>query len=402
MAASLYSQFGFPETSDGRIAILVDQLPTHMTKEQISFAAKHYVGSQKLTLPISQRLRRHNPHFVVLHYHLGIWQQQPAHRFIIDGQRWGNDWDYVTRHEDWFWHNEKGERVRSRIDGKYLMNIAHPGFQDYWKKSIFRQMLKGRYQGVFLDSSSVALLEWEASHADPRLAGAAAVKRRFRELGGLTWSEAYEMFMARLTAFLEALGYVTLPNIGGLFTTWDTTDYYTTASGAFMEGAFVTKSQRDWEMSARRLLRLIKNDKIVIFQSYLRKGDADLKTRLYYLACYLLFKGRYTYLNYFSQTPLSWYPEWSLDLGSPTEGPLSLEEMRVKRGLFRRRYAKGEVWVNIGPYSRRISFDTEVRKVVPLGGGPVPKSGQRPGKLLFESISQVTIAPWSGLIVFYQ
>ena len=394
-----YNRFGFPETSS-TISVLVDQLPNHLTEEQVRFVAGHYVGSQKLILPLTQRIRRYNPRFVVLHYHLGIWQQQPAHKFIIDGKSWGNDWSFVNRHEDWFWHNEKGQRVRSKNDGKYLMNIMNPEFQEYWKTSIARQIIAGEYQGVFLDSASPALLQCEASWMDPRLAGTAAAKRRFKELGGITWSKAYESFMADLTKFLESLGYATLPNIGGLFTTWDTTDYYTTASGAFMEGAFVTRSLKDWEMAASRTMELIKRDKIVIFQSYL-KNDEDIKTRLYYLSCYLLFKGRYTYINYFYRSTLSWYPEWQLDLGLPREPIPDLVKMRVKRGLYRRLYSRGEVWINVSSRDEKITFPRELRVALPIGGGPVGQKGEAQGRLSFRPAQEVVLQPWSGLIVLY-
>jgi hypothetical protein len=394
-------KFGFPETTN-KIAIMADQLPGHMTEAQVRFAATHYVGSQKLTLDITNRLRRYNPKFVVLHYHLGIWQQQPAHQFIIDGRHWGNDWEFVTQHEKWFWHNEQGKRVRSRADGKYLMNIANQDFRNYWKKSIAHQIIMGRYQAVFLDSASPALLQWEAAHADPRLAGTAVVDRRFSELGGLTWSEAYAVFMKDLTRFLESLGFATLPNIGALFTTWDTTDYYTTASGAFMEGAFDTHSTVDWKMAFERTLRLIKNNKIVIFQSYLRHHQ-DYEKRLYFLACYLLIKGRYCYLNYFTGNIFSWYPEWEIDLGRPLNVYVSsLQELQVKEGLYRRKYTKGEAWVNISGQEKVIKFEKPVYMVVPHGGGPVNEKGEVSGDITLESVSQVTLKPWNGLIILYK
>jgi len=394
------NKFGFPEAVD-YIAIIADQLPSLMTNPQLRFAATHYIGSQKLTLDISKRLRRYNPNFIVLHYHLAIWQQQPAHKFIIDGRHWGNDWPFVSKHENWFWHNEKGLRIRSRIDGKYLMNIANLDFRKYWKRSIARQLLAGEYQGVFLDSASPALLPWEAAHADPRLAHTAACNRPFKELGGLTWCKAYEIFMKDLTSFLESLGFATLPNVGALFTSWDETDYYTSASGAFMEGAFDTQSTADWLLAMKRTLRFIKNDKIVIFQSYLNK-DSDYKKRLYLLACYLLIKGKYSYLNYFHKTPLSWYPEWEIDLGSPEKLRIDSIKSLEKKGLYRRLYEKGEVFVNASSRYQKVEFKKDVYKVLPEGGGPVNKKGVVFGKLKYQKMNHLKLGPWEGLIVLYK
>ena len=56
----------FPD-SGGRIALLVDQLPFSMSDAQLRFAATHYIGTQKLFLPETQKLRTLNPAFVVLH-----------------------------------------------------------------------------------------------------------------------------------------------------------------------------------------------------------------------------------------------------------------------------------------------------------------------------------------------
>jgi len=394
-------RFGFPDVSE-RIGVFADQLPNGMSDGQARFSATHYVGAQKLVLPITRRLRRYKPGFVVIHYHLGIWQQQPRHTFIVDGRRWGNDWPEVTRHEDWFWHNARGERVRSSSDGKYLMNIAHPGFREYWKRSIARQCRAGRYQGVFLDSSSVDMLHAEARQMDPRLKGRVAVRTRFKELGGATWREAYESFMAGLTRYLEEQGFATIPNINAQFTTWDTTDYFSTASGAFVERAWMTRNADDWVMANRRVLRLVRNDNIVIFQPYLRKGDQDVGMRTYLLACYLLLKGRYTYINYFARKVLSWYPEYEVNLGKPLKPVPDMDDLARGRNLFQRQYARGEVWVNAGNKARSVEPGGLAWRVVPEGGGPVPGDGKPAGNLRFEPVRKIELGPWSGAVLLYE
>jgi hypothetical protein len=390
-------KFGFPDVSD-KIGVLIDQLPQYMTDEQVRFAARHYLGSQKLPLSLTKRLRKYNRNFVVLHYHLGIWQQQPNHQFIIDGQRWGNDWDEVARHENWFWHNERGERVRSSHDGKYLMNIMEPTFQEYWKSSILKQLQAGAYQAVFLDSSSVDSLQWEVSKVDSRLAGMSARGRTFPELGGRTWSKAYELFMKELTDSLERGGFAALPNIGAQITTWDNTDYFTTSSGAFMENAFMTRSAEDWKMAARRTIELIGREKIVLFQPYL-KHDSDIEARIYYLACYLLLKGEYSYICYFARSHLSWYPEFNVQLGSPLQRIIRLEDIQVEDGLYRRKFVKGEVWVNPTGEPKRVRLDGSYWKVIPEGGGPVNRADTEPGKLRYEKVSEVVLPRWSGTVL---
>lgn len=106
----------FPDSA-GKIALLVDQLPFSLTPAQLSFAASHFVGSQKLFLPETQALRKLNPGFIVLHYHLGIWQTASNHPLVINGTAWGNDYPTVTTHDSWFWKNTTGGRVVSTSDG---------------------------------------------------------------------------------------------------------------------------------------------------------------------------------------------------------------------------------------------------------------------------------------------
>lgn len=394
---SLSKKFGFPDVWD-RIGVLTDQLPSNMNDEEIKFAGTHYVGSQKLSLSITNRLRKYNPDFVVLHYHLGIWQQQPAHQFIIDGEHWGNDWEYVSKHEEWFWHNIKGERVRSSQDGKYLMNIMNPEFQEYWKTSLVKQMQAGKYQGVFLDSSSVDLLQWEASQGDKRLSGTVARDCIFSELGGLTWSRAYETFMRGLKTHLEANGFAAIPNINAQMTTWDNTDYFNTATGAFMESSFMTRSTTDWEMAAERTLKLTARDKIVIFQPYLN-NDNDIDTRMYYLGCYLLLKGRYSYIVYFHKSHLSWYPEYDIQLGAPSQIPTRLSELRVGQGIYARRFERGMVFVNPTGRERDATLDKKYWRIIPEGGGPIDKAGKATGRLRYEEISKIILPPWSAVVI---
>src|SRR5580700_1593477 len=80
----------FPDTN-ATIAILADQFPS-MNGAQTQFAATHYVGTEKQLLAVTQALRAVNPNFLVLHYHLSMWQSAPTTDFIVDGTSWGNDY----------------------------------------------------------------------------------------------------------------------------------------------------------------------------------------------------------------------------------------------------------------------------------------------------------------------
>ena len=176
-----------------------------MSAAQRQFVVGHMVGTQKLTLAESQPLRALAPDFLVLHYHLAIWQSAPSVTFIVDGVNWGNDYPTVTMNESWFWHNQAGMRVAAIDDGKLLMNVGDSGFASYWKSSILAQSAAGDYDGVFADSAAPDLLQWEAQSPPSRASrGTGARDTAITELGGETYIQAWQAFMTDFNAALAA------------------------------------------------------------------------------------------------------------------------------------------------------------------------------------------------------
>ena len=241
----------YPDTSS-TISILADQFPSGLTAAQRQFAVDHYVGTQKLTLAESQPLRALKPDFLVLHYHLAIWQSAPAVDFIVDGMNWGNDYPMVTTHESWFWHNLQGQRVASTADGKLLMMLGDPGFQAYWQSSLEQQVAAGDYDGIFFDSASPALLQGETNN-DPRLAGTGAKDSMIAELGNQSYIQSWQAWIKPLNDALAAKGIPLIPNTSAFTTTWDNTNYDLTA-GIFSEG-FADPSFAAW-MRRKSSIRL--------------------------------------------------------------------------------------------------------------------------------------------------
>ena len=397
----IHNPRSFPEVL-GRIAVFADQFWPY-TDEQAQVMAEKFLGTQKIFVSQSDRIRAYDEDFLVLHYHLALWQQQPDHALILDGESWGNDFDFVTKNEDWFWHNEAGERVRSANDGKYLMNIANPELIAYWKSSILEQMRLGDYDGVFLDSASTGLLNSEAlggtydgeeMPGEERFAGTGALSS-FDELGGLTWPEAYEVFMSEICAHYEAYGYACLPNVGNQTTTWDPTDYDNTSTGGMVENAFNTSSEGDWVQVANRILGL--NDGIIILQSY--PGDDDVEARVYYLGSYLLVKDARTYVNYMGAHTFTWYPEWDIDLGAPTESASSEDISTLAwNGVYRRRFDNGFALVNPHDDAATVTLDATAWRAVPSGGGPLDRAGTNDAKLSYEAVDSLDMEPWSAAV----
>jgi hypothetical protein len=385
----------FPDTT-ATIAILSDQLP-NMTAEQQQFAANHYVGSQKLVLGTTRALRALNPNFVVLHYHLAMWQSAPSVSFITDGLHWSNDYPEVTTHESWFWHNASGGRVASSSDGKLLMNVSDPGFAAYWADSIAQQTAAGEYDGVFLDSASPALLQGECSRDDSRLAGTAARDQVFSELGGQTWIAAWDTWIAGLNGSLAANGIPLIPNTSAFTTTWDNSDYTRTA-GIFSEGfADPSFSVTDWKASTNQLMAIAAAGKVVIEQNYLA-STSDVQRRLYYLANYLLVKWTRTYLFYFADSPLEWYPEWEIDLGTPVAAPSNVDAL-AWQGVYRRDFAKGSVLVNPGASTVSLTLAAPMQRIDPQGGGAVPADGTATATVTSAPVTSFSLAPGTATIL---
>jgi hypothetical protein len=389
----------YPDTN-ATIALLVDQLPT-MNAAQMTFATTHYVGTEKQILSVTQQLRALDPNFLVLHYHLAMWQSAPATDFIIDGKTWGNDYPTVTQNETWFWHDTSNDRVTSSADQKLLMNISVPAFATYWEQSLETQVADGDYDGIMFDSASPALLQGECggsgANQDPRLAGTAAHDTTFTELGGKTWIDAWDAWMAQLDSQLAAKGIMLIPNTSAFVTDWDTTDY-TVTHGIFSEGfADRNFAVSDWQASTNYLLKLASLDKIMILQNYLSSAS-DVATRMYYLGNYLLVKGHHTYLDYFAQGPLEWYPEWGVDLGAPATSATTVTSL-MSGGVYRRDFAKGSVLVNPSSSSVVVALGGTFNLVVPSGGGAVDTSGTAPGSITTQSVTSVTVGATTAAIV---
>jgi len=390
----------FPDSSS-TIAILADQLDAGpsgaLNAAQIQFAATHFVGSQKLTLPTTQALRAINAGFIVLHYHLAIWQSAPSVDFIVDGQTWGNDYSTVTTHENYFWHDASGARVASTADGKLLMNVSDPGFQAYWASSILQQIQQGEYDGVFADSASPSLLQGETT--DPQLAGTAASTATFAQLGGVSWSQAWSSFASGLDSSLAGSGAMLIPNVGPLITSWDTTDYSVT-HGVFLEGfADPSFATSDWHSSANQQVAVVNKGKIVMLQNYLNGNANDLGRRMYFLGNYLLVKGAKTYLDYFANGPLEWYPEWGLALGAALKtATAGIDDLLDPSGCYRRDFQNGIVLVNPTQAAINVNLGGTFKLVQPSGGGAVDSSGNVTGSLATTAVTTVSV-PATGAVI---
>ena len=387
----------FPDTST-RIGILTDQLPGGMTAAQERFAATHYVGTQKLTLNLSRPLRAINPHFLVLHYHLAMWQSAPRVNFIVDGNRWANDYHEVTRHESWFWHNPANQRVASNQDGKLLMNVSDPGFRRYWSESIAAQVQAGDYDGVFLDSASPALSA--VGGAQP---GRSAASRNwcshntFPEFGGKNWISAWEDWIRAARSLARGEGYSAHSQCRRFRD--DLGQHGLLAHGRCVLRRFLDPglSTIDWKAAMNQTLSLVRQNKIVILQNYLvrrRTREATLPARE------LLAGQGYANLPVVLRVELARLVS-RVDARSRRGANDCGQRSTICSGTALIAATSRTEWCWSIPSERdvRVDLGGSFRRIVPDGGGAVGPDGAAGGRNLTSNVTTIEIPGKSAEIL---
>lgn len=397
------SHRSFPATT-AQIAVFSDQLPSEaeLSPAQWQFIATHYVGTQKETRRWAERVRRLNPHFIILHYQLAVGAG-PAN--FLDGNQWTNDFKVIVQHPNWFLRNEEGQPIQQNAYHWDVMNILFRdgkpicGWPAYWVATALKRLRDNEDDGVFADSYTQDILMGQVEPAFPWFESADACKQN--------WIPNLNLFGAYCCRALHAHPehFYYLPNLGGLVNSWDTTNY-AVGDGGMNEGFALAGpgryySTQDWRLQMNRLLELNLADKIVLCQSYIR--DTDEKARWFVVGSYSLIKGHHTYINMFERSTLSWYPEYTLDLGKPSEpSPKNVDALwNAAWGVYERSYEKGTVLVNPSSMQVAVSLDRAYLFVRAEGGGPVPPNGNPIGKLTTERVQQVVVPPHGACVLLF-
>ncbi|MCX6357579.1 MAG: putative glycoside hydrolase [Candidatus Aureabacteria bacterium] len=385
----------FPDTRDG-IHVFSDQIQSGMTPAQYAFAAARLVGCQKMLLDDVRSLRALNPSFIVLHYQLGCGNGQEP---FIDGNTWTFDWSLVNGREEWFMH-QGGARLHMVAWNWYLMDIGSDGYRNYWIASCLQRMRDTECDGVFADSFTIdgyfnALSPDHPWFTDPDQCLA-------------NWVPALQAYGSYLHAALSAEEFFFLPNLGGLVTGWDTTDYADLGDGGMIEGfgAWGNDSYfdlADWRLQMDRTLALARAGKIILCQSY--TSDAALNERLFLTGCYLLIKGARTYFNMIGAEhgeELLYYPEYGIPIGAyQGDIPASIDELYdAARGCYRRDYSNGMVLVNPGDGEADVAdLGGTWELVAASGGGAVDDHGHTDGTLAYQPVTGVRLPAHSAAIL---
>lgn len=393
----------WPDTTNG-IFVFNDQLDArYLTEAQFQFAATHYVGTQKVTRDQARHLRQYNPNFLVLHYRLAqalghsiptACQPTTDYLQIIDGDQWVQEWPgNAVVQESWFYHYASS-RVFSCTDGHYLMELNDAGWRTWWSTQVISQLLNNENDALFADSFSV-----------PNYFGHCAYQPCLPDVDAAfeqQWADREHAFTNYMQSRFAGR-WKWLPNIGALITSRDPSDY-SNLDGAMLEGFaewgygnyFDTA---DWVLQLDRVLPLIRNDKIIIGQTY--PTDTDVNERLFVLGTYLLIKGTHTYLNLDIAMEPEWFPEYSIDLGSPIDPlPVTIDGFfDATSQLYVRHYAKGMVIVNPSADAHTINLGGTYQRVNPIGGGLVPEDGTTPGTINYVAVNSINLGANQAAIV---
>lgn len=390
----------FPDTRD-RVHAFSDQLQSGMTGAQYSFAASHYDGCQKMLLDDVRALRAFNPSFIVLHYQLGCGNGAAA---FIDGNEWVSDWAAVNAHEDWFMH-QGGTRLHQGAWDWYLTDIANAGYRSYWADACIQRMRDTECDGAFADSFTVDGYFGALSPDHPWFTDTSACLANWIPLLG-----SYADYIAgRFAATPERFYFI--PNIGGLVTGWDTTDYAGLGDGGMVEGFGAGGTETylpldDWRLQMDRVLQLARQSRVILCQSY--TSDSAPRERLFLLGCHLLVKGDRTYFNMIGaehDEELLWYPEYDVPIGAYSGSvPASIDALHdPASGCYRRDFANGIVLVNPGDSDLSVpDLGGTYQLVSAQGGGAVDENGVHGGGLSYSPVSSVIVEAHGAAVLLRQ
>ncbi|MFZ4849823.1 MAG: putative glycoside hydrolase [Caldilinea sp.] len=394
----------WPDTRDG-IHVFNDQLLPTLSDAQWQFAATHYAGVQKMTRPDADTLRSYNPDLLILHYRLGLALGyraiengcQPAGEYVrvVEGAAWVQEWPgEAVVQEDWFahWPESSASRVLNCDWGWWLMNLESPGWRAYWQGEVLRQLQANANDGVFIDSLSVPNY-LGSDRYDPALPP-------FDLTYENTWASRIDAWLAWLQT--QPVGdYALVPNVGNWVTTRDPTTYAAVDGAMFegfaMWGAGAPYAVEDWRLQMNRALGLIRQGKAVIAQAY----TGDGRERLFALGSYLLIKGDRTYLNLESEMAPEWWPEYDIAIGTPLQPPVAAIDDLASDAVYRRDFTNGFVLVNPAEEGDPIvvNLGGTLWQVQPEGGGPVGADGVPTGSLTVQSVTTVSLPPYSAAVL---
>lgn len=266
--------------------------------------------------------------------------------------------EQVHPHEDWFLHNEDGERLYTEERlwngshaAQYYMNPGSAGFREFWIDQLRRQR-DAEWEAIFLDNvaATYAHIGRRADNGD----GSVAEYDSLEE-----WQDAVAGMLEEIrAAFPERPLWGNIVEAPPTAEAWDR---YRPLLDGIQEESFATGwpgdpplGQRAWEAMLARAERTLADGKGVVL--YGQGEHSDYARMRFALASYLLVatpdsRATFRYAHTSSYEDLWWYPEYGLTLGAP-RGP----RYKTWDGLWARDFACGRVVADPGERAGTITM----------------------------------------------
>lgn len=369
--------------------------------------------SASIQLTVPRAVREANPKALCLGY---------LNTLDFDGKDGGKhldrpsmtaEWPEVNRKEDWFLHDDKGQRILCYLhDGyreRYAVDRTNPQLQRYLAGKA-KEIVAAGYDGVFLDNFALEL----------------GFRRKDKYSGfpaGMTNARWQEGGRALLAAIKEAVGKDKLVVYNGLhggasrqrssFQTEGLSPFEAAMQAAEACDGGMWEGYFGWggltETTLRNTVDTIaaynNRDKVTIA---LATGESQREANVRFCLYLLSLDGTRAYFSYVpNYKRIRWYPVFDTDLGKPAG------DYELRDGVATRRFEKGFVLVNatdraatvalpqpyqgryaerleraaLPPKSGEILFDLSVKveppetveRSVEASGGPVNLMGQQRG-----------------------
>lgn len=436
--------------------IWADQIvPNWVTPGKIEFAAKNYIGTQKIFAAQAEHFRNYNPNFLILIYHLAAGLNPAKNSDCPDPKNNSGD-DYIgvvapegyvseyTTHflpwldknaievntpkfESMFQHYDTSS-YQNRVwhsDPYWLMNINNANWQGYISEITINWMKGNNNEGCFFDvavETNCSLYNPKNGNPEPRNFdwwGSPHYPAGFSETVKTRQDFAVWMntgFLAYFKSIYKSFhsnqkDYLVIPNVDQMVTSvydpyWlDGSDGDETVDGAMIEGFGGYTRSDMWLTLERSFRHLTSRNKIFIAQFY---TNSDYE-RLRRTGMYMLIKNETSYINILGNGDIEWYPEYEIDLGNQKPLPAKFDDLRVAgsgwRSLWKRDYENGMVLCNTS--ETIMSFSPEGngwKKITTTGGGGVSDEGIPATQqiLLTDIGSSVEIGPGDCVILTKQ
>jgi hypothetical protein len=272
-------------------------------------------------------------------------------------------------HPNWFLLDQNGNRIQSKnYPGNYLMDVGNTAYQQACV-SHATSMAKGYgFDGVFFDDVT-AYLSWVV----PTTATVPAYPTT------AAWQSAEYSLLSYAGPQIHSQGLLVVANIGGGANVPGLWQQWTTPLDGSMEESWMDSSLTYyWPQQIADAAWSAANGKIALLHSHSLTETGNT----YGLASMLLVTSGnegYSTANANYTNSENWFPEYQT---AQSLGAATTASTKLANGVYARGFAGGVVLVNPSGTTQSVA----------LGGGTYSGSG-------LTSVSSVTLAPWSGLIL---